>query len=221
MPPTPPLVALEREKDQARTLLGDGYARDLITQAELDRRLEALEHATAVAEVQSLTEDLRGHETALAPAHGGRGLAPAPQRIGAVLSSIERKGAFSLRERTDVRVVLGSATLDLRQAELSAGETELRVNVKLGSLDLVVPPGWRIDNQATAFLSAIDEDESARPALPGQRVVRIVGRVVLGALTIHERLPGEGAMAARTRRRNEQKQLAERSSRALPPGEHG
>jgi len=52
-----------------------------------------------------------------------------------------------------------------------------------------------------------------------RRVLRVTGRVLLGSLSVFERLPGERAGQARRRRRQEQKALGERATRALGRGE--
>jgi len=213
-----PAEALRRERELARTLLADGYADDHIDQDELDRRLERVEHATSIAELRGLTAELRPEvaSTALVPVDH-----EAAQRIPVLLGSVERVGAWRVATRTQVRVILGSAVLDLRQAILPAGvtELELEVNVVLGSLEIIVPPGWLIDNRCGAVLAAVEQDEGHVTPEDERRVLRVSGRVVLGSLNVYERLPGERAWQAKRRRRREQKALGERSQRALGRGE--
>lgn len=212
-----PAARLEQEKERARALLADGYAEDHIDQSELDRRLEAVEHATDIAQLHALTLELRPAPpaplapTALVP------LGDAQQRIPVTLGSIERVGAWAIAPRTEVRVILGDARLDLRQAVLPSGPIELVVKVVLGNLEIIVPPGWRIDNRAGAVLASVEQDEASRPPAADAQVLRITGRVILGSLTVQERLPGEGKTAAWKRRRQDRKALAEASRRALPP----
>ncbi len=215
-----PAESLRRERALARTLLADGYADDHIDQDELDRRLERVEHATSIAELQALTAELRpvASSTALVPMTGQ----PA-QQLPVLFGSIERVGAWQVAARTYVRVIFGSAVLDLRQAILPSGATEIEieVNVVCGSLELIVPPGWLIDNRCGAVLAAVEQDEGHVTAEDERRVLRVSGRVVLGSLSVFERLPGEGAWRARQRRRREQKALGERSQRALGRGPAG
>lgn len=219
-----PAGLLQREQEQARTLLGEAYAQDWIDQGELDHRLDRVERATTVAELRALTEDIRPAEsTALVPAGSA---APAPAgpastTIGATFSAVERGGAWKVPASARVRVLFGSATLDLRQAVAPPGTIELAVNIWFGSLDIVVPPGWRIDNDCAGVLASVEQDDSTRPDAPDGRLLRLTGKVVCGSLTVRERLPGEGAGAARKRRRDERKALAERAGRALPRGDGG
>lgn len=213
-----PAEALRRERELARTLLADGYAEDHIDQDELDRRLERVEHATSIAELQGLTAELRPMVASVALVPVER---EAAQRIPVLLGSVERVGAWRVAARTSVRVVLGAVVLDLRQAILPAGvtEIELEVMVVLGSLEVIVPPGWLIDNRCGALLAGVEQDEGHVTAEDERRVLRVSGRVVLGSLSVFERLPGERAGQAKRRRRREQKALGERSPRALGRGD--
>lgn len=212
-----PAEALRRERELARKLLADGYAEDHIDQDELDRRLERVEHATSVAELHGLTAELRPQvaSTALVPVQG-----EAAQRLPVLFGSVERVGAWRVAARTFVRVIFGSAVIDLRQAILPAGaaEIELEVKVVFGNLEVIVPPGWTIDNRCGAVLASVEQDEGHVLPDDERRVLRLTGRVVLGSLSVFERLPGERGGQARRRRRREQRALGERSPRALGRG---
>lgn len=221
-----PAGLLLREREETRRLLTDGYAEDWIDQEELERRLELAEHAATIAELRALTVELRPAEAPAATAPATTTAlavvsATAPVRIPALFSAVERVGAWRVPARMQVRATFGAVTLDLRQAVLPAGTREIEVEVKVfcGSLDLIVPPGWAIDNRCGAVLGSIEQEEcGAAPA--GERwLLRLTGRVLFGSLSVCERLPGEGGRAARRRRRDEQRALAERPDRALPRGD--
>jgi hypothetical protein len=206
---------LGREKDRARSLLADGFANDWIDQDELDERLEAVERARELDELHIITADLK-RLAAEPPGPGDVTQAlvpisrpPPPEKIGVLLGMVERHGSWSVEARTQVRVLLGSALLDLRTAELPEGPIEIDVKVTLGSLDVYVPPGWHIDNRCGAVLAAVEQDESHAPTTLESRILRLTGRVVLGNLAVHERLPGETGGEARRRRKRERKALTE------------
>lgn len=195
-----PAGMLLRERDEARTLLGEGYAQDWIDQTELDRRLDLVEQAQTIAELRELTVDLRPVGMALVPV-------AETERIPVWFGSVERRGAWLAAPRTQVGVTFGNAVLDLRAAVLPAGATELElvVSVTFGSLEVIVPPGWQIDNRCRAILAAVEQDPST--AGRERRTIRITGRVVFGSLEVHERLPGERTREARRRQRLAQKAL--------------
>lgn len=206
---------LQQAKERARTRLADGYAQDLLDQEQLDERLEGVERARTVDEVHALLVDMAEPEpmTALVPVSTA-----APQKIGALLGSIERHGAWTVAARMQVRAVLGSVVLDLRGATLPDGPIELHATVVLGNLEVIVPPGWRVDNDCAAVLATVEQFESHRSPTQQPRVLKIRGRVVLGGLEVFERLPGESRGEARKRRRRERKELVEQQAKALSRG---
>jgi hypothetical protein len=216
-----PAGQLQRAREQARSRLGDGYAQDLIDQDVLDERLEAVEGATTVAEIDAIVADLRPVETttALVPASAAVAVSGPAARLRVLFSSIDRTGAWHVGPRTHVRVVFGNATIDLRQAVLPGGPIELDVHLVFGNLDLIIPPGWQLDNDCGAILGSVEQLSGAPPPGPPRQVLRLRGRVIFSSLTIHERLPGENAWGARKRRKREHKALAQRSARALPAGD--
>ncbi|MBA3545999.1 MAG: hypothetical protein H0T76_05925 [Nannocystis sp.] len=211
-----PAGMLLRERDEARALLAEGYAQDWIDQAELDRRLELVEYALTITELRTLTTDVRPVETtALVPVMQA-------ERIPVLFGSVERRGAWMVAPRTQVRVTFGDAVLDLREAVLPAGVTELELEVKVafGNLEVIVPPGWQIDNRCRAILASVEQDPGGAPGRE-RRLLRLTGRVVLGSLSVQERLPGAGEREAGQRRRGPQKPLRAAGSRTLPASEDG
>ncbi len=181
---------LQREREQTRALLAEGYAQDHIDQDELERRLDLTESAGSVEELHALTTELRPIETALVPVSS----AP-PERIPVTFGALERAGAWQVAPRTTLRVLFGSALLDLREAVLPAGDLEIAVKVVFGSLEIVVPPGWQIDNRCGAILGSVDQETSA--AASDSRRVVLTGRVVFGSLSVYVRRPGEGVFGSR------------------------
>lgn len=213
-----PAEQLLREKERARGVLADGYARDLIDQDALEDRLEAVERARTVAELRALTAELVGEAdgattAALVPVSTAR-----PEKLGVLFGSVERHGGWSVPSRMRVRALFGSVVLDLRTATLPDGPVELEVSVTFGSLDVIVPPGWQIDNRCGAILASVEQDDSHGAPGRAPRVLRLSGRAVFGSVSVRERLPGESSGEARRRRRRERKALAEAHAKALPRG---
>lgn len=211
-----PAGQLEQAREQARARLADGYAQDLLDQDQLDERLEAVERATSVAELDALTAALRPAGTAALVPTPAAPLAPAAAQLRVLFGSLDRTGVWSMAASTRIRVVFGNATLDLRQAVLPPGPLVLDLSVVFGSLDIIVPPGWQIDAECGAVLGTVEQKTGPVATAENHRVLRLTGRVVFGNLTVHERLPGESAWDARKRRRRETKALAQR--RASPGG---
>lgn len=198
-----PAGQLEHAREQARVRLADAYARDILDQDQLDERLEAVERALTLAELDAVTAVLG--PTALVPvAPATPAPIDAPQQLRVLFSAVDRTGAWTVAARTRVRVLFGGATLDLRQAVLPPGPIELDLWLVFGSLDIIIPPGWQLDDRCGAILGAVEHHGGPAPA-PTGRVLRLAGRVVFSSLTIHERLPGESERDARKRRKRERR----------------
>jgi len=229
--PAPPVsrAELRDAREDARQQLTTAYTEDLIDADELDDRLERLENATSTALVQQLCADL-----APAPEPAPPGalavresappavITPVPEaQIVAVFSETQRRGRWVPARENKVYAAFGSAELDLREADLPPGVTEIKVKAALGSVEIYVLPGTRVQMECSAILGSAELDEPSVPPASDGPVVRITGLVVLGSVEVHERLVGEGAWSGWRRRRAARKALRaerKRKRKALPPG---
>lgn len=220
------LVALGARRERAIALIGDRYAEGLLDDDEVDRRLELAERATDLAQLDALTVDLEApaeapggpaHSVALAKpdtALAVPGTIPAARSITNVLSSSEYTGAWTPARHTKVLTVLGNTTLDLREANLGAGEIEIRVKVVLGDAVIILPPTIRVTLECTPILGDIKRDEGPTSLGPESPHLRISGFVVLGDVKIRYQAPGESWRETKKRR----KRLAKERRKALKAG---
>jgi hypothetical protein len=219
------LVALRDRREQVITRLSEGYAEDMFDIDELERRLDLAHGAGSVAQLDALVADLAPsapHSTALVIAR------PAaiddPQRVDqknlrVILSSVERRGRWSVPRQLDLGVFWGNAELDFRDASLGPGITTIHVRVFMGNFEVVLPPGLGIDVEVSSFAGSVTERHRVSPdADPAQPQIRIVGWVRFGNLDITTRLSGETERDARRRERRERKELRKAADKALPPG---
>ena len=136
------------------------------------------------------------------------------QEIRAFLSETKRSGPWTPGSTTFVKSTLAQINLDLRDAVLSAGEEVcVDVEVLLGSVTILIPPQWSVLQEVEVLLGSYEEDEER--ANTGQGTLRIIGRVRLGSVEVHRRLPGEGWLGAKRRRWRLRKGS---DPKALPPG---
>ena len=220
-----PLVALRERREQVIAILTEQFSRDSLELEELERRLDLAHRADSVLALDNLVKDLTPAEgadaTALAPhpetAVDAATLArwPARKRMTAIFGGVEKKGAWVCPRQVTIVAIFGGADLDLREAELAPGVTELRITTIFGGVELVVPPWLSVEVDATAILGGFEELHRA-PTTPDpeRRILRVTGTAVLGGVEIHTRLPGESARDAKRRRRREAKALKGRA--ALP-----
>jgi len=220
------LVALRDRREQVITRLSDGYAQDLFDVDELERRLDLAHGARSVAELEVLVADLAPVTTALvvsAPTaiDDPHRLAAKKQRV--IMSSVERRGRWSVPRALDLRVFWGNAELDFRDASLGAGVTTIHVGVLMGNVEVILPPNLGIDVDVSSFAGSVTERHRVPPdADPARPLIRITGTVRFGNLEVTTRLAGETANDAHRRekreKREKRKQLKQAERKALPPG---
>ncbi len=182
---------LTDRRDHIIDRLSSDFANGVFEVDELERRLVLAHTAQTPAELDALAPDLAPSSTALVPA----------RQIRVVMGSIERTGPWSVPAQLTARVLWGNLRLDLREARLGPGLTTIEVNVTMGNVELIVPPGVEVEVDALSFLGNIEE-RTERSLTTGSRVVRIIGRVTLGNLELATMRLGETRRDARRRRRD-------------------
>ncbi len=114
------------------------------------------------------------------------------ETIHAVFGSVERRGAWVVPAELSVRVKCGNAELDLREAVMTAELTTIDVNIRLGNVEIIVPPGMVVDMAVSSHLSnaSQDGDDLAPPSGTAPRL-RITGKVKLGNCEVYTLARGE------------------------------
>lgn len=120
--------------------------------------------------------------------------------IKVVMGSTERRGAWRVGEKLTVTVMWGNAELDLREAILEPGITTIEIQIKMGNLELVVPPDMPVEVVANSIAGNISHTRATGVAVdPSRPGIRIVGKVKFGNVEIMDALPGESVSDARRR----------------------
>lgn len=182
-------LAAERERVIAK--LSEQFAQDVISLDELERRIEQAYRAQTLSAVRALTNDLpadpeaaRARREAPLPA----AFAEQSSRIMSVMAETVRRGIWHPARHLDVWSVMSETHLDLTEARLAAGLTEIRLRAVMTSVKVIVPPGVRVVVQPTAFMASVSDDVDDPPALgSGAPVIRITGPVVMAELKVSVR----------------------------------
>jgi DUF1707 SHOCT-like domain/Cell wall-active antibiotics response LiaF, C-terminal len=197
--PLPPAA-----QERVVAILTRHFANDLMSEAELESRLQRVYAATTDAELVAIVADLPpppAEDTSAVPA-------AVPVRIKALFSGQESKLTGELPREITLRARLGYVELDLTRATFAPGVTTIDVHAFMGYVQIRFPPGVRVQSEGHAIFGyfALKGGESAAAGPGAEHVVRVTGRAVFGfaeCFAAHARVAGSGP------------------DRDLPPGERG
>ena len=143
------------------------------------------------------------HLTGLSGPSGPSGTpGPAPASTVAIMGDSRRRGPWRVGERHPVLAVMGSVTLDLREADLPA-EVTLVVTAVMGSVVVVVDHDTVLDVQGLGVLGTFGEQAGRRRAGDGDLdlvrrggdqdsqapVVRVRGLALMGSVVVRRKRP--------------------------------
>jgi hypothetical protein len=203
------ILASDAERAQTAARLKQACVEGRLTLDEFGERVKLVHAARTRADLEALTHDLPAappEAAALVAAPIARGAGGTlarrpPQRFMrqtvALMSSVERTGSWQIGEVSRVVAVMGSCKLDLRDAALCDPVTTIAARIVMGSLEVIVPPDVEVELDATAIAGS-QTARLSRPQ-PGPRapLVRITGVVLMGSVTVRDRLSlGERLSAA-------------------------
>src|SRR5258707_4663624 len=173
----PPIRASDQDRDAVAQRLQEAFAERRLGDDEFDERMRAALTALTGADLDKLTADLP------APAPGSTvsasGSAAPARRPGrwavAYKGSIRRRGRWRVPERFTSVVYKGECWLDLPAAELTAPVTTLAALAYKSRIDILVPPGVRVELEGFGVSkgwSAQEEQETGLPPPPPTGHVR-------------------------------------------------
>jgi len=181
------VVSLERERERTIELLSQHFAYDNLTLDELEHRMELVYRAMSVPALRELTKDLPGD----APAAAAQAVAvpdafaPERGRIVSFMAETRRRGLWRPPRKLDLWCIMSDTRLDLTEAQLVPGVTEIHLRAVMAAVKVIVPPGVRVVVQPSAFLSSVNDEIDDQPAVgSGAPVVRITGAVVMAEVKV-------------------------------------
>ncbi len=206
------------QRQQVIDKLTESYAHDSIELEEFERRVDLAERVTTAEELEALISDLApgsltptGPETqALVPTSNKLvPLEDTPQSrfLVAIFGSVTKAQDWTVPRQLKVVSVFGGADLDLREARLGPGVTEIKVVSVFGGASILVPPDLSVEVDGIGVMGAFEHHGSVKsvPRSP-HCSVRISGVAVMGGVEVEERYPGESKRQARQRKKREQKE---------------
>ncbi|MFN0245256.1 MAG: DUF1707 domain-containing protein [Kofleriaceae bacterium] len=194
---------LAEHRDRVVDLLSSGFAADRLEVEEYERRVTLAHEAQSPAALDALVMDLVSVRPPGALVATATALVPATH-LRVLFGSIERVGPWTVPSQLTARVVCGNVLLDLRDARLSP-VTTIDVNVTMGNIEILVPPGVAIEMDASPLLGNVED--RTEPGVGAANLVRVTGRVKLGNARAMTLLRGETRREARWRRRAERRHV--------------
>ncbi len=118
----------------------------------------------------------------------------------AIFAYVKRRGVWSLARRFRIAAVMAEAKIDLREARIGAGRSDIEVFALWASVEIIVPPGIRIDVQDSALMGEINWEATDSWDLPRDApVVMVRGSVIMSSVEIKVRYAGESDKEAKKR----------------------
>ncbi len=213
----PAPLSLEDRKERAVRRLGAHFAEDHLSVEEFENSVDRVYAAATPREVDGVFEGLPALRAPILPERTGA-LVPTrrarPEDVPergfqlALMGGVERTGAWTPARKFTAVAVMGGVGVDLREAALGPGLTELRVIAVMGGIEVIVPPGLAVETRGLGIMGGFDGfDQPSGDPDPDAPKLLIRGVAVMGGVEVTSRLPGESARDAKRRRRQERRAL--------------
>jgi len=186
-PAAPAVRASDRERDAATQQLQAAFAEGRLDDAEFDERMRAALTARTRGQLDELLTDLPDSSPAAASRPAAPVVGRPPGRFAITFkSSIRRAGRWRVPGRYTAVIYKGSGWLDLRAAELTAPVTTIVAVAYRSRVDILVPPGVRVEVGGFGATTG-EEDDAVLP--PDAPVVHVRGYAYKGTIEARSRPP--------------------------------
>ena len=179
----------DADRHQVAEILREAAGDGRIDLDELDERLEATYAARTYADLVPITFDLpvHGQQPAQAPANPSPVVqGPASENHVAILSGLDRKGAWIVPRQMSVFAMMGGADLDLREAKFAAQEVVITVNAFMGGAQITVGPHTHVIMEGTGIMGGYSgpDNRTAAQLDANSPTVRVRGVAIWGGVSV-------------------------------------
>lgn len=191
--------ASDADRERVAGILRDAYADGRLTAVEHEERLSEVYRATTYGQLLPVMRDLPVPPGTLAvPTSNGLQVSPPPgdssltvhpgrsaQAEGAavaVFGAFERKGLWTVPSDMSATCVFGGGELDFTHAVLTSHETVLTAVCLFGGLEITVPKGLTVRNEAVGIFGGSSVPTGATPV--GAPVLVIKGAAIFGGIEV-------------------------------------
>ena len=172
--------AVDTDRIQVAQLLTDAAASGTLGLSEYEDRLSRAYAAQTCEELDRLSADLPGAVT-----RGRSGpCRPAPSTVlMAILSGFERRGRWNVPRRLTTFAFWGGGVVDMRYADFTSAEVEIRSYSIMGGQTILVPPEVNVDVRGVGVMGSFDQGVDGDGS-PGAPLVRISGFSLWGSVGV-------------------------------------
>jgi DUF1707 SHOCT-like domain len=182
---SPGVRASDADRDRVADVLCAAAGDGRLTTDEFDERLEAALSSRTLDELAVLIADLTG-----GPGRSGVATAQAEDvmRISKHGGKVRRTGRWVVPRRLELQSSYCDVGLDLTNAVITHDTLRIDMNVRGGSLILLVRPGTVVDaDSLTVQHTHVTLDPSAEPGAPVVLHVQLAGHMCYGQIEARER----------------------------------
>lgn len=183
----------DADRHQVAEVLREAAGEGRLDLEELDERLEAAYRAKTYADLVPITADLpvRPATAPLAPRP-----APVPATAGprydrsiAIMSETKRAGRWQVYDGHTAFALMGSVTLDLREAQLTSREVSIVADAVMGEVKVIVGADTMVVVEGLGIMGEFKEQRPRTDArlTPESPVVRLKGLALMGSVTVQRR----------------------------------
>lgn len=172
--------AADTDRIQVAQLLTEAASQGRLPMSEYEERLTRAYAAETYDDLALLSADLPG---ATSPCNGGP-CRPAPSMLLlAIMSGFERRGRWNVPRRLTTVAFLGGGVVDMRYADFTSPEVEVRSYSIFGGQTIVIPPEINVDLDGVGVMGSFDQTITGQGS-PGAPQVRIRGFSLWGSVAV-------------------------------------
>lgn len=176
--------AADTDRIQVAQLLTDAAAQGRLQMSEYEDRLTRAYAAKTYDELDGLRSDLLG--SSLSPRRAGSPK-PAPSTLLlAIMSAFERRGRWNVPKKLTTFALWGGGVIDLRYADFTSTEVEIRACSIMGGQTILVPPEVNVVIDGHGVMGGFDHQVDGE-GTPGAPTVRIRGFSLWGGVGVRRK----------------------------------
>lgn len=189
----------DADRQRVADVLRDAAGEGRLDLDELEERLELTFAAKTYGELVPITLDLQATGPVTPPA--GAPVRRTPSGVPAVghtsstaiMGDCTRRGVWHVPEHHSAFSLMGSVTLDLREAILAGPHIQINASAFMGDVKILVPARMHVVVDGTPIMGDYGQGKDRVPAEvgPDSPTVRVRGVALMGSVQV-QRLPAPG-----------------------------